>query len=187
LPIDMKARPLDPRAVPVASLVRDGTELEGQLPLATLARLGEALHAAPADTELLQWRARFGQEARLGSAPRPWLELQAQADVTLQCQRCLEPMTQRLLVERRFWLAASEAEAARLDAETEDEHLVFESRMDLPSLVEDELILALPLVPRHEPHCPAPLPTPATATTAAPEQPHPFAALAAWRRGREPH
>lgn len=186
----MKPRAIDPRAVPVPSLVRDGTELEGELLLATLPRLGEALHQPPPEQALVRWRAGFGQEARPGATPRAWISLQAEAEVTLQCQRCLEPSVQRLVVDRRFWLAASEAEAARLDADSEDEHLVLEPRLDLPRLIEDELILALPLVPRHEPHCPQPLAAPSAAGPAAsglPDEPHPFAALAALRRGRETH
>ena len=183
----MKARPADPRAVPVASLARDGAILGGQLPLASLVRLREALHQAPPEGAVLDWRARFGQEERPGSAPRTWLDLQAETAVTLQCQRCLDPMAQRLVVDRRFWFAASEAEAERLDAESDDEHLVLVPRLDLPGLVEDELILALPLVPRHEPHCPVPLAAPEGAVSAASEEPHPFAALAALRKGRETH
>ena len=59
--------------------------------------------------------------------------------------------------------------------------------LDVLELIEDELILALPLVPRHEPHCPVPLAAPEGAVSAAPEEPHPFAALAALRKGRETH
>jgi uncharacterized protein len=51
--------------------------------------------------------------------------------------------------------------------------------------VEDELILALPLVPRHD-ACPQPLAAPATAEEPLAERPNPFAALAALKRG-EPH
>ena len=76
-----------------------------------------------------------------------------------------------------------EAEAARLDEESEDDVLELPPRLDLHALVEDELILALPLVPRHER-----LPGAAARAggTDAPEDdapaPHPFAALAALRR-----
>jgi len=51
--------------------------------------------------------------------------------------------------------------------------------------VEDELILELPLVPRHEGVCPEPLPFPGAADAAeepAVERPNPFAALAALRK-----
>ena len=63
--------------------------------------------------------------------------------------------------------------------------LVLTRALDLHELVEDELILALPLVPRHD-ACPQPLAAPATAEEPLAERPNPFAALAALKRG-EPH
>ena len=62
--------------------------------------------------------------------------------------------------------------------------LALTSTLDLQPLIEDELILALPLVPRHE-RCPQPLPMTAgedeLAASQAPGKA--FAALAALRRG----
>jgi uncharacterized protein len=79
-------------------------------------------------------------------------------------------------VDRRFRFVADEAEAERLDADSEDDVLAIEPALDLQALVEDELILALPLVPRHE-HCTLPADAAADGDAA-----HPFAGLAAWRR-----
>ena len=51
--------------------------------------------------------------------------------------------------------------------------------LDLADLIEDELLLALPLVPRHD-VCPAPLPVPDNADVPEEDEPvNPFAALAA--------
>jgi uncharacterized protein len=76
-----------------------------------------------------------------------------------------------------------EALAEQLDEDSEDDVLALGPPLDLHELIEDELILALPLVPRHD-QCPQPLPmhhdgvqTPADETPT-----HPFAALAALRR-----
>ena len=58
---------------------------------------------------------------------------------------------------------------------------------DVVSLIEDELLLALPPVPRHE-TCPHPLPMSAEAdgfaaeNEAVEEKPHPFAKLAAMKK-----
>ena len=76
----------------------------------------------------------------------------------------------------------TEGQAEALDAELEDDVLELQRHTDLSELVEDELLLALPLVPRHE-DCPEPLPMgelgdPEPAADAPPERPHPFAALA---------
>ena len=120
-----------------------------------------------------------------GSPPEVRLRLRAQAQAWMTCQRCLQPLAVPLAVDRTFRFARDEDEAARLDEEEDQEDVLAMTRaLDLPALVEDELILALPIVPRHE-TCPQPLPwraetsTPPPgieATSAAPA--HPFAVLA---------
>ncbi len=55
--------------------------------------------------------------------------------------------------------------------------------LDLQALVEDELILALPLIPRHE-ACPRPLTPPPSAGADDPPGDNPFAALKGWRPDR---
>jgi uncharacterized protein len=179
---ESKDRRLDPRAAPVASLCRDGDTLLGAWPLAQLPRLSQSLFDAPAADERVSWQARFGQDTPVGSAPRPWLELEARTHVTLQCQRCLLALQEPLVMQRRFLFVASEAEAERLDADSDDDHLALVPRLDLLSLVEDELILELPLVPRHEGVCPEPLPLAEPGAEPAELRPNPFAALAALRK-----
>ena len=87
-----------------------------------------------------------------------------------------------LRVDRRIFFVEGEDAAAALDAESEDDVLALTPALDLPELIEDELLLALPLVPRHE-VCPEPLPRAFVeddpATTPAD---HPFAALAALKQ-----
>jgi len=174
----MKAR-FDPSALELLAFCRSGATLQGAWPQAGMARLADSL-AAPGDADVAwsasgQWRPVIGGEAEV------WLHLTAGTTVLLECQRCLQPMTQALQVDRAFRFVRGEAEAARLDEELEDDVLELSPRLDLHALVEDELILALPLVPRHE-RCPAPLPLPAGAEVAEAAPPHPFAALAALRR-----
>ena len=84
-------------------------------------------------------------------------------------------------VDRSFRFVADEAAAATLDAESEEDLLVHTRSLDLASLIEDELLLALPLVPRHEGQCPQPLiapPDPVAAAIAAAPPAKPFASLA---------
>lgn len=183
----MKAQGKNPRGLDVAALCREGLALQGQAPLADMARLADSLSAVPADEASVPWQVQGQERAVTGGAPEWWLHLRAQAPVPLQCQRCLQTLAQPLEVDRWFRFARSEAEAERLDEELEDDVLVLPARLDLPELLEDELILALPLVPRHTGECPEPLPVPAAdpAEAGEPEEaaPHPFAALAALRGG----
>jgi uncharacterized protein len=81
-----------------------------------------------------------------------------------------------LQVDRRLFFVEGEDAAAALDTDSEDDVLTLEPAIDLRALIEDELLLALPLVPRHE-VCPEPLPL--QGEEAAPAAEHPFAALAA--------
>jgi uncharacterized protein len=177
----VKPRPLDPRHLDVAFAAREGTTLQGEWPLAGFTRLAETgSQAGPA----VVWSAVAGQRGRPGASPQASLHLVAQATVTRECQRCLQPMALALAVDRRFLFAADEASAATLDAETDEaDVLVLAPRLDLHELVEDELLLALPIVPRHE-RCPDPLPMAAEADPPVADDapPHPFAALADWKR-----
>jgi uncharacterized protein len=178
----MTTRALDPRRLDVAAAAAVGAALEGRWPLSELARLADG--AAGQVDEPVTWSARFEQRRELGAAPQTWLQLQAKARVARECQRCLQPVLLSLDVDRAFCFAPTEDEAAALDADSEDDVLVLSRHFDLHELVEDELLLTLPIVPMHE-QCPAPLLTAAPNEAAADAAPavHPFAALAAWKRG----
>jgi uncharacterized protein len=177
----MKERPLDPHALDVLAFCKAGGTLQGQQALASLLRLAASFCAATDGSA--SWRAEGRLLPVAGGEAEAWLDLQAQAEVPLECQRCLQAMTEPVQVQRRFRFVRSEEEAARLDEEVEDDVLVLPARLDLQELVEDELILALPIVPRHS-VCPQPLPLPAPLSGEEPDPPHPFAALAALR-GRD--
>ena len=106
------------------------------------------------------------------------------AKVFATCQRCLQPVELTLQVARHFLFAPNEALAEAWDAEGEEDVLALSRSLDLPELIEDELLLELPLVPRHE-VCPRQLPTQVAdeAFEEASERPNPSAALAALKTG----
>lgn len=180
----MKERDLDPRALDLPAWCKAAGTLQGQWPLASMARLSDSFCAASDGS--VAWRARGWLMPVLGGEAELWLELEGDAEVPLECQRCLQPMTEHLAVQRRFRFVRNEDDAARLDEECEDDVLALPARLDLQALLEDELILALPIVPRHG-VCPDPLPLPAEE---APQEeapaPKPFAALAALAALRRP-
>lgn len=97
-----------------------------------------------------------------GAASAVWLHLQAQATVPLTCQRCLGPVPTPLVVDRWFRFVATEAQAEAEDDDAEEDLLALEPRPDLMAVLEDELLMALPLVPMHE-VCPHSLPSSAGA------------------------
>lgn len=110
-----------------------------------------------------------------------WLHLSAACRVQLTCQRCLQAVEVPLDLQRSYRFVADEASAAEADIDAEEDVLVSTRSLDLPALIEDELMLALPLVPRHDGDCPQPLVVPADSSDPASEgsaRDNPFDVLA---------
>ena len=172
----------EPGRLDVAAFAADAAQLDATTPVARFARLADFI-APDAPDEQVRWQAR-GELRRPGAVePQLWMHLDAGATAWMTCQRCLQPVDIPLEVHRAIRFVRGEDEAARLDAQAEDDVLPLERTLDLPELVEDELLLALPIVPRHE-HCPSPLPAPAAAPEEQEPAESPFAALAALKRKR---
>jgi uncharacterized protein len=122
--------------------------------------------------------------ARVPKAPQVLssIHVSAQTQILLQCQCCLTPVSLFVEAQRRFIFVKAESEAEILDQEVPEDCdvLVLTNTLNAQELIEDELLLALPLVPRHE-QCPKPLKMPPVDIEAEPE-PHPFAVLAQLKR-----
>jgi len=174
----MAPRRIDPRKLDVAALAADAARLDGEIDAQTLQRWRE-MQAPPADVPLppVHWTARGEQRKRTGEALQHWLRLQVTAEAWPICQRCLQPFSVPLHVDRVFRVVATEADAEALDADSDDDVLAPAASFDLIGLIEDELVLAWPLVPRHE-QCSQPAHDAGgeTATEGSP-----FAALASWK------
>jgi uncharacterized protein len=79
----------------------------------------------------------------------PVADLSFSGTVTLQCQRCLQPMERPLETVSRIALIASEEGAARVPSEREPV-LAAGGRISVGELLTEELLLLLPIVPLHE-------------------------------------
>jgi uncharacterized protein len=163
-----------------------GGHLEGERAVTDLTRLAADAHPqalALADVaRSVAWQA--DGELRLagdGAAPAVWLHLQAQTVLPLTCQRCLGPVETLLLVDRWYRFVATEAQAEAEDDAAEEDLLALEPRPNLLAVLEDELLMELPLVPMHE-VCPELLPSsagvlPEDADGASTARENPFQAL----------
>jgi len=117
---------------------------EGEIALAELTRLDEMLYRQPGDQDggvAVRFefvRNEFGTMMLIG---------QLQASLELQCQRCLQPLTVEVEQDIELMIDAGveEVRGSSLDAIDSDEGYI-----DIIEVVEDELILALPLVALHE-------------------------------------
>lgn len=181
----MTARDFDPVRLDVEAFAKAGASLEGTWPLAQLQRLASSA-VAPGEASPVAWRARGERRDKRGSPPQVWLHIEAKVAVMLECQRCLAPVAAELAIERAFLFVHGEDTAAELDTDSEDDVLALTRALDLRELIEDELLLALPLVPRHG-TCPEPLLPEQAELPPEDEAPHPFAALAALKRGGLPN
>jgi uncharacterized protein len=191
----MKAREFNPRRLDVRPFAEAGEPVEGTEPLAPFERLMSLCHPeATLDAAAsVRWSARGELRPRRGGSPEVWLHLHGITTLPLQCQRCLETVDMPLAFDRWFLFVDNERQAAELDADAEEDVLVLSRQFDLLTLVEDELLLVAPLVPRHE-VCPIPVrfslgddegQADASAPEPSPEEqapPHPFAVLAALRK-----
>lgn len=154
----MAPRAFQPLKLDVEAFIRAQTELSGTWPLTDLPRLAEAGVARPAAAAriAIAWAACGEVRAVSGAAAELWMHLQASVDLPFRCQRCLQPVDEALRVDRWIRFVDDEALAESLDAESEDDILTLSRDLDLRWLVEDELILASPIVPRH-PDCQPPV------------------------------
>src|SRR6478735_2512456 len=182
-------RDLDPHRLDVSAFAAARGELVGDWPADRLKRLLAATLAPEDGTArpVVDWRASGERRVLAGAGRQPTLSVGADTEVTLECQRCLQSMRVPLHAERRLFFVDGEEAAAALDAESEDDVLALTPALDLAELIEDELLLALPLVPRHE-HCPEPLPRAFVEDDPALDPAdNPFAVLASLKRGPRPN
>jgi uncharacterized protein len=115
-------------------------EFEGRVALAALPRLRDAL--AGAEGEVV-FALGFDRDA----LRVPYLELKLDAELPLQCQRTLQRFGFPVHTVQRLGLIRDEADEAGLPPGYEPLLVPEDGMLRLLDLVEDELILALPVVP----------------------------------------
>ncbi|MFC4274979.1 YceD family protein [Achromobacter aloeverae] len=166
--------------------VRLGKHAEGSLPLARMVRAMEGLPEQAGD---VHWQV----QGKHGAMNEPLLVLRVQASPVLICQRCMEPFAFPIDAEVALQLVRSESElddsgydGGDDEDDEEDgepgygapapEKVVGSQRFDVLSQVEDELILNIPYVPRHE-VCPGAAGQAGEEKSEPVKRPSPFAVL----------
>ncbi len=130
------------------TLADRGRDLAGRVPVASFERLGSALHSREGEIEVA---LRFGHDEQ----GRRILTGTLAGALQLECQRCLTPYALPIDLELALILVESESDAEMLPEEL-DALVVGDRRsMHTVDMLEDDLILALPIVPRcaSEAHC----------------------------------
>jgi len=143
---------------------------EGELPLSAFTRLKDSL----TDSEgVCRYRIEFGRD----TLDLPFVEIRAETQLPMLCQRSLERYLQPVDVLQRLGLITEEAQEAALPEGTEPLLLQSGAEIRPIELIEDELILALPVVPINPESTELEAEWPEDAD--GDEKPNPFAALAA--------
>jgi len=161
-----------PRTCHPGALAARGERLRGALPVNDLRRLASAVDRVegPVRVDL-----EFGRDDSGLASIRGRLE----SPVQLTCQRCLEPLDLVLRVEVDVLVVPSRRES-EWRSQAREVVYVHDDSLPLHAMIEDELLLSLPM---HAVHCrgrcspPPSAPVPNGGTASSP--PSPFAALAA--------
>ena len=138
---------MESRFINAFAVARDGVSLSGELKLSDLERFCQGL---PARAEQASNRVQWQVQGEYNAAGQAFLSVQAQAVAVLECQRCMSLFEQPLQVSNRLELVRNNKALEGDDAPDAIERIVGSDRFDLLALIEDELILVLPYVPRHD-------------------------------------
>lgn len=155
-------------------LARKREMLAGDAAMADLPRLAQSVLDP-------KTRVRYVIQGRIDAEGHPGAVMMLSGRLPLRCERCNQPVQFGLERQVPFRFVQNEQELNALPIEDDEvEEVVGSQAMDLLAWVEDEVILSLPLVPRHE-DCAVPLadaPEPVNTV-----RPSPFAALARLKQG----
>ena len=104
---------------------------------------------------------------------QPSLHLHIKSQLPVICQRCLDEMLINLDLNFDYLLSDStinEMEANEVEGSEEIDWLEINSEMNVHELIEDELLLAMPIAPAHDGPC-------SSLSMQSGEKPNPFAVL----------
>ena len=170
----------------VAAFAKANAVLEGEDPLSAFERLAQEAQG-PIEGSTVAWYAEGEHVPEKAGPGHLWMHVEADAQVPMVCQRCLGMAQIDLQVQRSFRFVRDEATAEAQDDEAEEDLLALSKDFNLRELLEDELLMALPLVPMHE-VCPEEVPMEAKSADfveGAEEKTNPFAVLAALRKNTD--
>ncbi len=173
--------PMNPRLpdmLDIQDFSRQNSALSGELPVAALPRLAESVEP---DSGPVHWSFVGHSVLRADGSREARAQLMLSGALRLRCTRCLQVMDCPMDEQRDYRFVPSEAQAQSEDAQDDEcDVLATSHKFDLAGLIEDETLMALPLVPRHaqclRPAMPDEITAEPASAPAAPEAP------SAWSR-----
>ncbi len=126
-----------------------------------------------------QGKLEYKVSGTLDKNGKPIIQVTIKGTINLHCQRCLDGLAHVLDIQTAILLIENESELSRLDGTESVDGILAASDTDVLALIEDEIILSLPISPRHrEDECSASELT----NSYAIGKKHPFATLATLKK-----
>ena len=124
------------------AFARESGLLQGELPVAELTRVLDMLTAS-AGSLAYRVRGQMGKRAQL--------VVEVDGVLSVRCPRCLEGIDHSVRVRSLLELVGDEKEPTQEEIEDDSkDFLVAQKELDVVALIEDEVILDLPVAPRHK-------------------------------------
>ncbi len=171
-----------PLHLDIKAFAQATSPIGGHNSLSKYKRLIQETNGLGAETKL-NWLAQGELRGEVVGSEQVWLHLTVDTSLPLTCQRCLGQVDIAVAVKQSFRFVDSEQAAQAQDDASEEDVLVLSQDLNLVELIEDEVLMALPLIARHE-TCPVEVKLAVADLgfeTEATEKRHPFAVLATLR------
>ena len=135
----MYARPF----IDSLDFARNGQEISGEVPIAELPRLLDVLQDSRG---VLSYTVRGGLDNLGGHR----LDISVVGRCLLRCQRCLNGLDYAVRLDSRLLLRDQAGLDALGNDEDEFDSILAEAHLDVLDLLEEEILLSLPIAPKHE-------------------------------------
>ena len=166
---------VEARAIDPARFAREKARVTGVLAVAQLPRLADLLFGR-------EGVVSYAVEGDTSAKGQPVLRIHLTADLAVSCQRCLQRLPLHLDVRRDLVVVAPATELDPLEDEDDDTDAIASvGSLDLNDLLEQEIVLSVPMAPRHPENACGIQP----GATKIGEAASPFSALARLKRPRE--
>ncbi|MFZ5502571.1 MAG: YceD family protein [Pseudomonadota bacterium] len=117
--------------------------MSGEVPVAEMSRLLDSL-------ENSRGVLRYALRGNLDNRGSPLLEVSIVGSCQLRCQRCLGSLEYPITLRSRLMLCDQATLDALDDEEDESDSILADANLDVLALLEDEILLSLPIAPKHE-------------------------------------
>ena len=151
------------------AFAKKNERLSGKLLLGQCPRLSEMLKDA---TGHQKNHIQYTLQGKTDVTERYFLHLTIVCQLVTQCQRCLDDMPLQFQLDFDYLIVddVNDNEDAELDSDDTYDLQQASKAMDVVQLIEDEVLMAMPIAPTHQDNC-------GVLKTQSGEKPNPFAML----------